>query len=394
MFSLASGWSAELPPDEALQKQWEEARKLSNDIYDMLRQAKGADRAALQPKLEKMLAEPAAHHPVVPHIHLALASLLEADAPDKALEHVRIAVEYPIKTDQWNFGQQEALQRMAAIYERQGKYREAVDALQKWRISEPCGTGAAGSQSRKLLKMLELRLHYEDSELVFADLWKTVGSNSCFSFGSTDDVACTIRALYGDKRRGELAKRVDQFAKDNRKGKSAGADVGLMLRYRYQLAEELRAQLEFIDDAVKASVTKLVRLTETLSATDRAGVASGELKRLADEGYGVLWREKLVVQTLLAKGEAARPAVLASVQSQHNPLGLYVLGNLGGEESVRWLSSRIVEEKNVWALRNYFYALTLTGDRDARTLVEKNAATVDPGSNVPTAAKWALADQE
>ncbi|HOX08740.1 MAG TPA: hypothetical protein PK280_20260 [Planctomycetota bacterium] len=341
-----------------------------------------------------MLAEHAAPHPVVPHIHLALASLLEADAPDKALEHVRTAVEYPIKTDQWNFGQQEALQRMAAIYERQGKYREAVDALQKWQISEPCGTGASGSQSRKLLKILELRLHYEDSALVFADLWKTVGSNGCFTFGSTDDVARTIRALYGDKRRGELAKRVDQFAKDNRKGMNADADVGLMLRYRYQLAEELRAQLEFIDDAGKASVKKLVRLTEALSATDRAGVASGELKRLADEGYGVLWREKLVVQALLAKGEAARAAVFASVQSRHNPLGLYVLGKLGGEESIRWLSSRIVEEKNVWALRNYFYALTLTGDRDARALVEKNAATVDPGSNAPTAAKWALADQE
>ena len=145
---------------------------------------------------------------------MRLIDIVPGGRHDTAARYYREAGEYPIGSDRWGFTQQRAWQELATLYETKERYREAVEALERWNIAEPCGTGAAESRSRKAFKIWELRLHYEPEEQVLGEIWTAVetGDPGLTSFGSSaSNTARRIRELYGPDRLDGLQDKVDEL---------------------------------------------------------------------------------------------------------------------------------------------------------------------------------------
>jgi len=241
----ASGASMIEKSHAELQKRWDEAREVSGSVFDLIRDVEAKERETVLAELGRMR-RVYAGHPALPWVLIALAQLREAKDPDKAMALLKEASEHPIKTDEWGFGQQAALKRLAALYEKRGKYRSSVMILSRWVVRAPCGTGIATSQSWKMFKMLELRLRYDDPDAVFADLWRQVeaGETGYGEGNSEKHLAGRIRELYGERHRDRLARDVDAVSARHGFKKPPGRTAPLERRWLHGIRKELKAQIE------------------------------------------------------------------------------------------------------------------------------------------------------
>jgi len=131
-------------------------------------------------------------------ILLALGDLNEG-LPTTAIKYYEAATRCPVQSDLLGFAQQSAWRRLSEVHEKNKAYREAVNALQNWRISGSCGVGVSGSRIWRAFKIWELRLHYLPQDRVFNDLWEDLESER-ITFGegaSIDGLAQRVRILYG-----------------------------------------------------------------------------------------------------------------------------------------------------------------------------------------------------
>ncbi len=181
-----------MTPEEKAQV-WAESDKV-RDRLEVLRKMT-PDPAVYGKRLADMLPK-FKDHPAEGHILFALGNAIEK-APKEA-EAYYLAVTRCLRgTDPWNYEQQAAWQKLAAIYEKEGRYEEAIHALENWKVSEQCGTGTAVSKMRRQFEIWRLSLHVQKLQDVRAEMWSALTRRE-FGWGFTSEewIAKRILSLY------------------------------------------------------------------------------------------------------------------------------------------------------------------------------------------------------
>jgi hypothetical protein len=315
-----------------------------------------------------------ANHPVAPDVLVALGEVHE-DSAGKAIRYYTQAARHAAG-DRWAFAQQRALQRLARVHEGQGQYRKAVEVLRTWRISEPCGTGAAHSSVRKEFMIWRLRSRYENWDEVHAEMWAAVrGHLERTSMVSGRGLAQLVRSFYGDGEEdlARLEREVGKLAG----GKPGGAAQGAREKLRRQQTEELVTTLR--EGVALERRTRAASMKELLElVTDPASRAGGgDLRRLFDpfppEGYPPSHAKRLL-DALVRKGREALPGLMEVGRKRHNGLAVAAIGRIGGGEAVRYLSEMAAAQARRALSADYYFALLLTEDKEAHASVERSAA--------------------
>lgn len=378
-----NGWSK-----NEMRQQWAEATKITELLpvmKDML-----DNKPTYEQELRRILAR-FRGHAAEGVILLALGDVGK-ETPDVAIKCYTEAAKCRVLSDLYGFAQQSAWQRLAQVYERTESYQEAVGALQNWKISEPCGTGADGSRIEKSFKIWELKLHYLYQDTVFRELWEALESGH-ISFGcgeSLDGLAQRVRLLYQGAGSSALKSTVERL--QNRypvEGDSRDIRPGAQFA---RFLAELTSQLQFLEDVDKATLQQcLIILRATRTAAGAPSIHGG-LSNLTVPHKNIrtpLWREEVLITRLVSfPAKESVPALIASDSERHDCCALFALGKIGGEEAVQYLTRKAKDEVNVRFLHDYHFCLLLTADEVAATFVRQ--AEAEGSGNNRAAAAWAL----
>jgi tetratricopeptide (TPR) repeat protein len=298
-----------------------------------------------------------------PRAVLAIGEIIGQQGDEaKMIELYEKAAGTPLAAnDLYGYGQSGACSRLALLYEKKGKWAEALKWWTQWNPRSWCGTCNSSENALRLNHML----------------------------------LCNVEMDLERKRPLEAIKRLEAAAL----AKGGGISEGLMVRM-VDLCRE-NGELEDLNAKVKAAgdapeVSALARYLEML--------------RLAEKGdYEPLWREvagleehpessgmPLVARVLAGQGEKVTPFLVQklkdSVQVRERawePLWvLAILGYSKAPETLDLAKERIKAEGNVWGLRDIFYALALLGTEEAYVVIRDNAENAT--GNHKTAAEQIL----
>ena len=129
-------------------------------------------------------------------ILLELGQLSEND-PAAAITYYELAAKNDHTIDEYQFRRQQAYQGVARMCEKLGNFKGALEALNKWEIREPCGTGANGSRVRRMFWMWRLRhLNGEDAEVLRSELVHALKTDGWLISTAERDII----AFYGDDK--------------------------------------------------------------------------------------------------------------------------------------------------------------------------------------------------
>jgi hypothetical protein len=374
---------------EEMRQQWTEARKV-RDRLPLIKENLH-DVNAYEKRLQNMLSR-FRGHAAESSILNSLGELSE-NSPKKAIKYYEEATKCSVRSDEWDFEQQSTWQKLAEMHEKNKEYKEAVKALQNWKISEPCGNGANSSYIKRSFKIWELKLHYESQEQVFKELWQELSSeNITYAFGdSLDGLAQQVRILYGQTRLALLKGTVDEL----RLHHPEINDIVNKGYYFSHLFTELAAQIQLIEQIRGASLQETLEILSSVRSKKGAPHIEGSLIKLNVHSKDIcteFWREEMLITRLLSfpPGESV-PALIVSNSKYHEPCKLFVIGKIGGKDAVQYLLQKAETEENVWGLRDYHFCLLLTGDKDALAFVQD--AAIHGSGNNPAAAEWALSNR-
>jgi tetratricopeptide (TPR) repeat protein len=146
------------PTEQELSQQWAEQRAVHRYLTALRERVTDDEAYALQ--LEKAL-ERFAGHPAEASVLVALGDL-HKDSYREAVAYYRRAAQETVLSDRWGYAQQQALQKLAEVYEQHGCYRKALQTLESWTISEQCGTGAMEHEAERQAWMAGLRVKLAD----------------------------------------------------------------------------------------------------------------------------------------------------------------------------------------------------------------------------------------
>ena len=349
--------------------------------------------------LEKIANDPTCKA-VAPGILLRLGDLVLSRDENKALAYYQAAAKHPVKMNPWGYEQQTALQRVAALHEKQGKYREAVNVLASWEIREQCGTGAASRDVERQMKILELRRHYEADAVVFKDLWAAVEGNGFpWAEGSgSEDMASRVRVFYGPERlvdlKSDMAEAQKRLASRTAVAKapsSANEAMALLLK-------TIQEQVRYVETVKQAEPKKLADLLDE-RVRSRAVIDQRTLRVFWEDRrderpvMNQFWREFLILDAIALQGHKVAQPLIERMERLPSDVYLVALGRAGGKAAIEYLFKRATQAQTSHAAYNCYMGLLLTGDKGALKSVRK-AAQQDANTVQAEGARWALQERE
>lgn len=310
-----------------------------------------------------------------------LGEIYETSLPNQAIEYYDQSSKYPVPSDPWNFGRQHALRSLARIYERQGRYQDAVASLSKWEISEPCGNGAASSTYERTCKIWELRMHYENAKDVLSSMWFDIESGRARLYlglgPSVEAWATRIERLAGSRSLSADIETIASHLKQADQPFSRDAEIA-------ELLSHLRYRIRYSNSISNYTTAQLIAELLRLSSARRPELPDGIPALFT--GYGGSWREEMIIGRLHAARASAIP-LLIKADEKRAWLVRYTLGLIGGKEAVGYLRGRIKLEGAVSSLTDIYYCLLLTRDPDARRLVETESKSGSDGTTAAAASR-------
>jgi hypothetical protein len=311
-----------------------------------------------------------------------LGQLYEETRPEQALQCYQQAVKFPLKTDRWAAGQQWANRALAALYEKQGKYREALEAVSSWEVGE---TGGRVTEAEKETARCRIRMHLNTPEEALKGLWRDLENGKP---RSSPDLPARLWMLYGPHREAELEKelatRLEMYpVPPDEKAAPETRDY-------YQVLSDTKAHLEFVRNLREATPEKLVGLVKTVTQDD-PGNLNGRPDRLFNKRLPALeyevWRERMLLDTLLARKDQTAPLLVKAAAENSSALYACALAKIGTPEALECLKRKALGETDAFGLRNWYYALLLTGDKTVEAFLTKQTQTK---AKALEAAKWAV----
>jgi hypothetical protein len=278
---------------------------------------------------------------------------------------------------------QRAQRRLSVVYEHQKEYTKAIKTLEAMKICEPCGTGAAYSRMERDYRIWSLRLKCAPRKDVLAKLWESLKKPNRWSFDPKVEARYVI-SLYSEEQYHELKQelKVAQHAiaeeKSSNKAKALFDEISTSMLY-----------LEKIRSSSKYLIEQIVKIGDD-QHYDIKGRFPAVLTVPENPGRDNLWRARAAILAL--KLHNPKVLIIGLQSSMHNsvhrPLAVCALGQIGGVDAVKFLTRKLEETgTDEEALRDWFYALLLTGDANAVRIVKQ---ATQSSKEKKRAAEWAL----
>jgi hypothetical protein len=379
---LTCGLSAgEAGPSKTEIKQWDEARQVREALEKQVAQTPADKRGPLITQLEGLRRQ-YAQHAALPYVLVELGKLYEETKPEQALACYQQAAKFPLKTDRFGTGQQLGWRATAALLEKQGKHREALDAVGNLSVSE---TGGGVTEAEKEIARCRLRMQLMAPEEALKAFWRDLENGKP---RRSPDLPVRLCMLYGRERQEDLAKeiatRLEMYPVPPDEKATAEA------RDYYEVLMGTKAHMEFVKELREAKSEKLVALLNA-TAQDDPGNLNGRPDRLFDRRDPALefelWRERALLESCVAKKDEVVWLLLKAAEDHPGALLACTLGKLATPEAVACLKQRAQAEQEPLGLRNWYYALLLTSDKSVEAFLVKEAQTKPKAAE---ALKWAV----
>ncbi len=188
--------------------------------------------------------------------------------PAIALTYFERAAKNDRDVDEYQFRRQEAYQGIARMHEKLGNFKAALEALDKWDIREPCGTGANGSRIKRMFWLWRLRrLAGEDPSVMRRELVHAMKADGWLISSAERDII----AFYGNDKsalKQDISDVSQTFQKSSDDEKKMHESDSKVLRaIIIQLGEEKRLAEMTDDQLIQALQAPIHRIRDDLPPT-------------------------------------------------------------------------------------------------------------------------------
>ena len=349
----------------------EESEAMSMERYYIDQYAQYWRHRLYKQRLARMLELLPAYqgHPALERALIAIGDAFAKQYPAQAVQYY-LQCANRAKNGEMTWDESEALQRLTDVYEKLGKYKEAIDCISKARHVGWCGNGGAAFDNYQRFTILRLRRYDEGKEKVYAELWDMLRYRRSFStINGISGIVRDVRNLYGDRDRELLEKQLRWEVAHpyvSRPGEQYYAKEFARLLTDLQ---ELLAFEHRVENAPDKELLSL--LGKCLDRKDREYVSGIDVYWYYENSDSYrYYPESILMREFLKRGKKLAPELLEYNSNGYSDLSLYILARLGGKGTADFLAGRSKQEHNAQLPYACYYAILLTAEPAARQTVE------------------------
>lgn len=354
--------------EQSARDPWEEAAAVRATIREMKALLVTDGRQHYVAELKRMRDRYVAH-PSVPIILFALGEIHES-SPEEAIAYYTQAIEYPL-SDRLGVYREKAHHRLAAVHESQKQYHKAVGVLQT--MSGPGGPGVAALREKRRFARYRLLLNRTNKEPVFREVWKLLPSILSGENRIPGEILATyLRPLYSSDDLPRLKDDLKEAEAWIQAQKSTAAADEHVVAEMTNVVRTVRSRLaleERINTASGDALIGLLQDPKIRHTTSRGGFFEYDF----NEWH---WCDKLLLDAILRHSSKILPKLIELDRNNPNSVASAAIGKIGGKEAVAYLLER-ASAAGEWAdveyQADYYFALLLTEDEQARAAVRKAA---------------------